>query len=50
MIDIRDYPEVIETINAIVSNEKAAEVKLERKGRLVVVELSRQVKNTTPVK
>ncbi len=51
MIDIRDYPEAVEAVNAIVSNGGAAEIKIERsKERLVVVELSRQVKKTTPVK
>ena len=52
-MDIRNNPEAIEKINAIVSNGGAAEVKVEsRKGEpmLTVVELSRQLKIQTPVK
>ena len=50
-MDIRDYPEVVEAINAIVTNKGAAEVKLEGNDtRLVVVEVSRQVKKTTSAK
>ena len=48
-MDIRDYPEVVEAINAIITNKGTAEIKLE-KTKLVVVETARQVKNMTPAK
>lgn len=44
---------MIEAVNAVISNGGAAEIKIEsRKGdaQLVVVELSRQVKNKTSAK
>ena len=51
MIDIKDYPEVLEAINAIMNNGGAAEIKTEKhQTQVVVVELSRQIKKTTPVK
>ena len=49
-MDIRDYPEVVETINAIITNKGVAEIKVERKKDIVVVETTRQVKKMTPVK
>lgn len=49
-MDIRDYPEVVDTINAIITNKGVAEVKVERKKEIVVVETTRQVKTMTPVK
>lgn len=47
MIDIRDFPEIIDIINGIVNNHGTAEIKNEaRKGEtnLVVVEIARTVK------
>lgn len=47
MIDIREHPEVIDIINAIINNHGTAEIKNEaRKGdtNLVVVEIVRSVK------
>lgn len=50
-LDIRDYPEIVETLNAIINNKGAAEIKLEGNGlRIVVVEVARKVKKTHPVK
>ena len=51
-MDIREYPEVIDALNAIIANRGAAEVKLEGKDslRLVVVEVARKVKKQAPVK
>ena len=46
-IDIRDYPEIINLINAIVSSKGIVEVKNEGKNNkvnLVVVEVKRTVK------
>lgn len=51
MVDIRDFPEVIDIVNAIINNKGTAEIKTERKKdngnvteNLVVVEISRSVK------
>ena len=47
MIDIRDYPEIVEIINGIINNRGIVEIKNEdRKGgvNLVVVEVVRSVK------
>ena len=49
-MDIREYPEVVDAINAIITNKGVAEIKLEKKDTIVVVETSRQVKNMTPAK
>lgn len=50
-MDIRDYPDVVDTINAIVNNKGTAEIKTETKKvdgeivqNLVVVEICRSVK------
>lgn len=51
MIDIRDYPEVIEIINGIINNRGTAEIKNERRQgetNLVVVEITRAVKTKKP--
>lgn len=47
MIDVKDYPDVIDSINAILNNNGIVEVKNEdHKGgvNLVVVEITRSVK------
>ncbi len=45
MIDIRKTPDVIDTVNAILSNGGVAEIKQERNGKqTVVVEINRSVK------
>lgn len=47
MIDIRDYPEVIDCLNSIINNKGTAEIKNEARKdnvNLVVVEISRAVK------
>ena len=47
MIDIRDWPEVIDAVNAVLNNKGIAEVKNEKrqgKDNLVVVELTRKLK------
>ena len=44
MIDIKDYPETIAAINAILNGKNIAEVKTEPKG-IAVVEIKRQVKS-----
>ena len=47
MIDIRDYADVIESVNAVVNNCGIAEIKLEggdKKQRVVVVEIKRTLK------
>ena len=52
LMSIADYPEVLKTIDAILSKKGTAEIKLEGRDstlRVVVVETSRQVKNMTPV-
>lgn len=53
MIDIRDYPEVIDVVNGIINNHGTAEIKNEaRKGEinLVVVEITRALKTKKPNK
>lgn len=50
MIDIRDYPKVIEAINAVLNKQRIAEIKNERrKGQdnIVVVEITRTLKRKT---
>lgn len=44
-INITDYPEIIETINAILNNKGIAEIKQERRG-ISVVEIRRTLKTT----
>jgi len=48
MIDIKDFEEVLDTLNAIINNRGTAEIKLEtpKEGgqKIVVVEISRSVK------
>jgi hypothetical protein len=44
MIDIRDYPETIESINAALNSKEIAEIKYEPKGLAVVV-IRRTVKS-----
>ena len=47
MIDLRNYPEIIDCLNNIINNKGVAEIKNEaRKGdeNLVVVEITRSVK------
>lgn len=47
MIDIRDYPEIIDCLNSIINNKGTAEIKNEARKddvNLVVVEISRSVK------
>lgn len=47
MIEIRAYPEVLDKINAILSNGGTAEVKIETQGnnkRIAVVETKRALK------
>ena len=41
-IDIRQHPDVCETINAILNNGKISEVKIEREKVLTVVEIERR--------
>lgn len=51
MVDIKECPESIRTINAIINNSGTAEVKLEHNGKeLVVVETARQVKSKERIK
>ena len=51
LLDLRDYPDILDALNAIINNGDPAEIKKEGNGeRLVVVSLSRQVKIKTPVK
>lgn len=40
--DIREHPDVCETINAIINNGKISEVKVEREKTLTVVEIERR--------
>ena len=51
MIDIRDYPEVVDEINAILNSHGTCEIKNEANRtsaeRLVVVEISRKLKLKT---
>ena len=42
MTDIRDYPKVIDSINAVINSKGIAEVKIEQSG-VVVVEQKRYV-------
>ena len=54
MIDIRDYPEVIDAINAVINNRSIAEIKTEKRmedGRqtVIVVEQSRRIMIRKPV-
>lgn len=45
MVNIEDHPEVVKAVNAILNNKGAAEIKLERNGKeIVVVEPTRTVK------
>ena len=44
-IDVRDIPEVIEAINAILNNKGIAEIKKERDG-VAVVEITRKLRTT----
>ena len=47
MIDIREWPEVIEAVNAVLNNKGIAEVKNEKrqgKDNPVVVEITRKLK------
>jgi inorganic pyrophosphatase len=46
MTNINDYPKTIETINNIINNNRIAEVKIERDKDIVVVEVSRTVRNS----
>ena len=51
MIDIREHPEVIDAINAVLNNRGIAETKNEmRRGKdnIVVVEISRTLKTKKP--
>ena len=48
MIDIKNYPKVIKTINEALNFGAIIEIKLERKG-ISVVEISRKVKNIEPI-
>ena len=53
MIDVRQYPEILRTINAIVSAKGVAEVKIEEwkdGNRILVVEQNRSVKLVERVK
>lgn len=45
-MNISDFPKTIEMINNIINNNKIAEVKIEREKDLVVVEVSRTVRNS----
>lgn len=50
MIDVRDYPKVIEAINAVLNKGRIAEVKNERRkgeDNIVVVEITRTLKRKT---
>lgn len=40
--DIRNHPDVCDTINAIINNGKISEVKVERQNTLTVVEIERK--------
>lgn len=49
-IDLRDYPETLDTINGIISNNSIAEVKTERNGqRVVVVAIERTLKQSEDI-
>lgn len=53
MFDIRDYPEVVDTINYIINNRGTAEIKNEARRdevNLVVVEITRAVRTKKPLK
>lgn len=46
-IDLRQYPESIETINSIISKNSIAEIKTEHGGeKIVVVEIDRTLKHS----
>ena len=47
MVDIRNYPKVIDAINAVINSRGLAEVKIEPKG-IAVVEQKRYVMITEP--
>lgn len=49
MIDIKDSPQTIEAINAILNAKNIAEVKIEPKG-VAVIEIKRQVKSIEKTK
>ena len=44
MTDIRNYPQAVEAINAVVSNGGIAEIKVEKNQTLTVVEIVRKVR------
>lgn len=49
MIDIRDIPEVIDTLNGVINNDLIAEIKIERDRdsgmpSVIVVEQSRRIR------
>ena len=46
---IEDYPDIIELIDAILSNKGVAEIKVERGDRLTVVEIKRTLKGEIDV-
>ncbi len=51
LIDIREYPEAIDAMNAVLNNDGIAEVKNEKRHgevNLVVVEISRKVRTKKP--
>lgn len=48
MIDIREMPDIIDTINTVINNREIAEVKIEPKG-VSVVAIYRTVKVIIPV-
>lgn len=45
-MDIREHPKAVDTINRILDNKGIAEVKIEKNGNLVVVEVGRTVKHS----
>lgn len=48
MIDIREMPNIIEAVNAILNNKSIAEIKKEGKNGVVVVEIKRTLKTAKP--
>ena len=50
LLDVREMPEVVENINAILNNKGIAEIKQEGKNGVVVVEIKRTLKTPKPKK
>lgn len=48
MLDVREMPDTLKIINAILNNQGIAEVKVERGNHVTVVEVKRTVKTPKP--